>query len=170
MRCRPLLLPPGDVEHADRILEPAQRRGSPIGEQEAFTGGQLADDVRGQDVARLGRVADAAGKLHRRPEEIGIFRDGLARVQVARGDLGAAIESYRDLITVDFSSRYNAFVDPRYVLRLAELLDQNGEAEEAREHYLRFADFWADADPQFQPMVERARARAAETSGSGSAN
>ena len=82
-----------------------------------------------------------------------------------RGQFEAAIETYQDLITVDFSSRYNAWVDPRYVLRLAELLDQTGRGEEAREHYLRFADFWADADPQFQPTVGRARARAAELGG-----
>ncbi len=93
------------------------------------------------------------------------FRDGIARVQVARGDLDAAIETYRDLITVDFSSRYNAFVDPRYVLRLAEVLDEAGRTDEARRQYLRFVEFWADADPQFQPMVERARARAAALGG-----
>lgn len=94
------------------------------------------------------------------PPEVGLLA---ATVQQKR--LSVGVKLARDLITVDFSSRYNAFVDPRYVLRLAELLDQNGEAEDARRQYLRFAGFWADADAQFQPMVERARARAAKLGG-----
>ncbi|MCH7826284.1 MAG: hypothetical protein IH849_15925, partial [Acidobacteria bacterium] len=89
------------------------------------------------------------------------LRDGIARVQVARDDLEGAIATYRDLIAVNLGSHYNAFVDPRYVLRLAELLDEAGQTDDAREQYLRFVEFWADADPQFQPMVEQARARAA---------
>ena len=92
-------------------------------------------------------------------------RDGIGRVQVARGDLDGAIATYRDLITVNLGSRYNAFVDPRYVLRLAEVLDEAGQTDEARRQYLRFVEFWADADAQFQPTVEQARARAAELGG-----
>jgi tetratricopeptide (TPR) repeat protein len=94
-----------------------------------------------------------------------VFRDGIARVRVARGDLPAAIRAYRDLITINIASKYNAFLDPRYVLRLAELLDESGRAGEARQEYLRFVEFWQEADERFQPMVERARARAAELDG-----
>ncbi|MGD8330957.1 MAG: protein kinase, partial [Acidobacteriota bacterium] len=94
-----------------------------------------------------------------------IFRDGIARVRVAQGDIPAAIRIYRELITVNIASKYNAFLDPRYVLRLAELLDENGQADEARERYLRFAELWRDADARFQPEVARARERAAELGG-----
>ena len=93
------------------------------------------------------------------------LRDGVARVKVEAGEPESAIRIYRDLTTVDISSKYNAFLDPRYVLRLAELLDETGEAEDAREHYLRFAELWSEADARFQPMVERARARAVELGG-----
>ncbi len=94
-----------------------------------------------------------------------VFRDGAARTLVAEGDIDAAISEYRDLLKVDIGSKYNAFLDPRYVLRLAELLDQAGRAEEAREQYLRFAELWEDADDRFQPAVRRARERAAEIDG-----
>lgn len=94
-----------------------------------------------------------------------VFRDGVARVKVAEGDLSSAIRMYRDLIRVDIGSKYNAFVDPRYVLRLAELLDENGQEAEAREHYERFVGLWSDADERFQPIVDRARGRAAEIGG-----
>jgi len=93
-----------------------------------------------------------------------LFRDGVARVKVAQGDLAAAIRIYRELITVNLGSKYTSFVDPRYVLRLAELLDEAGQTEEAGEQYLRFAALWNDADPQFQPVVEQARARGNELS------
>ena len=93
-----------------------------------------------------------------------LFRDGVARVKVAQGDLAAAIRIYRELITVNLGSKYTSFVDPRYVLRLAELLDEAGQTEEAGEQYLRFAELWNDADPQFQPVVEQARARGNELS------
>jgi tetratricopeptide (TPR) repeat protein/predicted Ser/Thr protein kinase len=91
-----------------------------------------------------------------------VFRDGIARVRVAEGNLDAAIRIYRSLITVDIGSKYNAFLDPRYVLRLAELLDAAGRTDEARAQYLRFAELWEGADERFQPTVTRARERAAE--------
>jgi tetratricopeptide (TPR) repeat protein len=94
-----------------------------------------------------------------------VFRDGVARARTGAGDLGAAIRIYRDLIEVDIGSKYNAFLDPRYVLRLAELLDENGQADEARQQYLRFVELWEGADQRFQPIVERARQRAAELAG-----
>ena len=63
---------------------------------------------------------------------------------------------------MDIGSKYNGFLDPRYVLRLAELLDEAGESEEAREHYRWFVELWEGADDRFQPLVRRARDRAAE--------
>jgi DNA-binding SARP family transcriptional activator len=43
-------------------------------------------------------------------------------------------------------------------LRRAEIHAQRGEAEAARQHYLRFLDLRNDADPEHRPSVERARA------------
>lgn len=93
------------------------------------------------------------------------FRDGIARTRLARGDLEGAIRAYRDLLEVDTGSKYTSFLDPRIVLELARLYDQTGRTEEARQHYLRFAELWDGADAQFQPLVEEARTRAAELGG-----
>jgi tetratricopeptide (TPR) repeat protein len=40
-----------------------------------------------------------------------------------------------------------------------QLYDRLGEPEKAMEFYTRFATFWADADPEFQPIVDVARSR-----------
>jgi tetratricopeptide (TPR) repeat protein len=46
--------------------------------------------------------------------------------------------------------------------RMAQILDEQGRLDEAAAYYSRFADLWADADPELQPRVEAARARAEE--------
>jgi tetratricopeptide (TPR) repeat protein len=45
--------------------------------------------------------------------------------------------------------------------RLGEVYEGLGEDRKAAEHYRLFAEFWANADPELQPRVERAKARAA---------
>ncbi len=52
-----------------------------IGEEEAFAGGELADDVGGENLAGLGAGADAGGELHGGAEEVALFGDGLAGVE-----------------------------------------------------------------------------------------
>ncbi len=85
-------------------------------------------------------------------------RDGLARVRKARGDLRGAIEIYRRLLTPDISSKWTAVLEPRYVLELARLLQQSGDAAAARAEYQRFLDLWKHADPDL-PEVAEARRR-----------
>lgn len=46
--------------------------------------------------------------------------------------------------------------------RIAELYEERGELDRAAAYYSRLADLWADADPELQPRVEWARARAEE--------
>ena len=46
--------------------------------------------------------------------------------------------------------------------RLAELHDNNGDAQKALSYYARFVELWKDADPDLQPQVRKARARMAE--------
>jgi tetratricopeptide (TPR) repeat protein len=46
--------------------------------------------------------------------------------------------------------------------RMAQILDEQGRLDEAAAYYSRFADLWADADPELQPRVTAARARAEE--------
>jgi tetratricopeptide (TPR) repeat protein len=54
-----------------------------------------------------------------------------------------------------------AFVAPSYLGR-ARIHDRRGERAEAVRLYRRFAEMWKDADPAWQPEVERARERARE--------
>jgi tetratricopeptide (TPR) repeat protein/TolB-like protein/predicted Ser/Thr protein kinase len=84
------------------------------------------------------------------------FRDGLARVKRAQGDLPGAIEIYRKLNRPDIRSKWTAMLEPRYVLEVARLLDQTGDEAAAREEYQRFLDLWKDADPEL-PELEEAR-------------
>jgi serine/threonine protein kinase/tetratricopeptide (TPR) repeat protein len=42
-------------------------------------------------------------------------------------------------------------------LRRAEIYRRLGDAEQARQHYVRFIELWQDADPEFQPQVAAAR-------------
>ncbi|OFW07926.1 MAG: hypothetical protein A3H96_24070 [Acidobacteria bacterium RIFCSPLOWO2_02_FULL_67_36] len=84
-------------------------------------------------------------------------RDGLARVKKARGDLRGAIEIYRKLLVPDISSKWTAVLEPRYVLELARLLEQSGDAARARAEYRRFLDLWKHADPDLPEVAEARR-------------
>ena len=89
------------------------------------------------------------------------FHDGLARVKKARGDLPGAIEIYRDLLTPGMSSKWTAWLEPRYVLELARLLDETGDKEGAGKEYERFLELWKDADAEL-PELKEARAYVAK--------
>ncbi len=83
-------------------------------------------------------------------------RDLPARVRKAEGNLKAAIEIYQRLNTADRNSQWTAVLEPRYVLELARLLDQSGDAAGARAQYQRFLELWNDADPGL-PELDEAR-------------
>jgi hypothetical protein len=56
-------------------------------------------------------------------------------------------------------------LEPRLVLELARLLDQEGDYEAARLEYRRFLDLWKNADPDLPELAEaRARLTQLETS------
>ncbi len=50
-------------------------------------------------------------------------------------------------------------------LHMGEIQEQLGNSEAAVEQYSRFVDWWSDADPQFQPLVEDVRGRIAQLAG-----
>jgi tetratricopeptide (TPR) repeat protein len=83
-------------------------------------------------------------------------RDGLARVDKARGDLPAAIQEYRRLISG--SSRWSAMLEPRYILEIARLLEKTGDKNAAVMEYGRFLDLWKHADPDLPELAEARRA------------
>jgi tetratricopeptide (TPR) repeat protein/tRNA A-37 threonylcarbamoyl transferase component Bud32 len=82
------------------------------------------------------------------------FHDGLARVKKARGDLEGAIAIYRDLLTPDIGSKWTMWLEPRYVLALARLLDETGDKEGARAEYERFLELWKNADEDLPELAE----------------
>jgi len=87
------------------------------------------------------------------------WRDGLARVKVARGDLPGAIQIYRSFLTPDIGRKFTSLLEPRDVLALARLLDKSGDTAGARAQYRRFLDLWKHADPG-QPELAEARRKA----------
>ena len=87
-----------------------------------------------------------------------IFRDGPARAAKARGDLPAAIAHYRRLLTVGPEQKWTAMYEPRYVLEIARLLEQSGNRTEARKEYVRFLEFWKNADSDLPELAEAKRA------------
>ena len=84
------------------------------------------------------------------------YRDGRARVKKAQGDLPGAIKLYRDLLTTDMSSKWTAMLEPRFVLKLARLLDETGDKEAARTEHKRFLELWKNADEGL-PELEESR-------------
>jgi tetratricopeptide (TPR) repeat protein len=86
------------------------------------------------------------------------FRDGPARVRLARGDVKGAIEIYRRLIRPDISQKWTSALEPRYVLELARLLEKTGDTEGSREQYRYFLELWKDADNGL-PELKEARSR-----------
>ena len=88
------------------------------------------------------------------------FRDGSARVQAARGNVDAAIDAYRRLLTLDLGQKWTAIVEPRLVLQLARLLDKKGDRAAARQEYQRFLTLWNHADANLPELTEaRAKVR-----------
>ena len=60
------------------------------------------------------------------------FRDGLARVGVARGDLRQAIDIYRRLNQPDIATKWTSVLEPRYVLAVARLAHRTGDRATAQ--------------------------------------
>ena len=81
-------------------------------------------------------------------------RDGLGRVELARGNLAGAIEEYRRLTTVAPAPFSSAVLEPRHVLALARLLQKQGDSTGAREEYRRFLTLWANADRDLPELQE----------------
>jgi hypothetical protein len=73
-------------------------------------------------------------------------RDGLARVEIARGNRAAAIEEYRRLTTGGAGERSSGVLEPRYIFELARLLGEERDEAGARIEYERFLKLWANAD------------------------
>jgi tetratricopeptide (TPR) repeat protein len=84
------------------------------------------------------------------------MHDALARACARKGDLHGAIKEYRKLLTIDSTDRDRRLIHPRYHLRLAHLLRQNGERQEATGEYRKFLHLWKDAEKD-RPELKEAR-------------
>jgi tetratricopeptide (TPR) repeat protein len=94
-------------------------------------------------------------------------RDWKARIHIARRDAAGAIAEYRRLLTPSADQKFVGVLEPRLVLELARLLDQDGDHEAARQEYRRFLDLWKNADPDLpEPAEVRTRLAELETTSS----
>ncbi len=89
-------------------------------------------------------------------------RDGLARVETARGNRAAAIEEYRRLTILETGRQSSAVLEPRHILELARLLDKEGDTVGARVEYGRFLKLWTNADAALPELSEAKRARSTQ--------
>lgn len=154
----------GDPDEADRLLALFDAEVAPVADPQTRGVGEVARAgiaiVRGESGGVL-RFDDALS-------DIGCARCAdLLRgyVHEVYGDPATAIASYEAYLAAPFFDGGNyllhIFASSTHE-RLARLYDQQNDPERAVEHYLRFAELWADADPALRPRVERSRARAAE--------
>ena len=90
------------------------------------------------------------------------FRDGLARVKAARGQLTEAMAIYRRLNRPDITSTWISMLEPRFVLAVARLAARAGDQATARAEYGRFLQLWKDADEGLPELAE-ARAHASQS-------
>ena len=81
-------------------------------------------------------------------------RDGLARVEIAKGNRAAAIDEYRRLAAVGPGNPSSAVLEPRYILQLARLLNEEKDEAGARVEYGRFLKLWANADAGLPELTE----------------
>jgi DNA-binding SARP family transcriptional activator/predicted Zn-dependent protease len=75
------------------------------------------------------------------------------------GDMDAAVAAYRLAVTMPYLLDQMGLDYWKGTVRerLAELLYERGEHEEAAVHYLALVHLWKDSDPELQARVERAR-------------
>jgi tetratricopeptide (TPR) repeat protein len=137
------------------------------------TAGSLGDDlarsVRARSLIAESRESEALTRLEQARMETWYGQtlasplysrvlERYTRAELLR-DLGRAEEAlswYANLVeTSPFELAYLAMSH----LRQAEIHEEAGERERATEHYARFVKLWSSADPELQPIVERARSR-----------
>jgi tetratricopeptide (TPR) repeat protein len=153
----------GRVEKARGLLFQVESLGSP--EVQSHPGAY--SDLRGALALAEGRYADAVEEF--RASDIGscllCALPGLARTYDAMGQADSALVAYERYVSTPYF--YRLYLADQVFLghaleRLGQLYDQRGNREMAAEYYTRFVELWAQADPELQPRVEKARRRLGE--------
>ena len=91
------------------------------------------------------------------PDQLGdssLVRWWLGQVYQELGRVQDAERVYRAFV---FPFRGPSSTHPLYQRELGKVYEALGEYDKARESYEYFVHYWADADPELQPMVEEAR-------------
>ncbi|MGH9460984.1 MAG: tetratricopeptide repeat protein, partial [Vicinamibacteria bacterium] len=143
-----------DVYHPDDLITNRWPRG--LAGEIAFAAGDLAaaeEAFRAAEPEHKAWFNNAHGAWSAFSNNLP-FRDGLARTKKAQGDLDEAIALYRALLTPSVESKWTAAFEPRYVLALARLFKESGDATAARREYQRFLDLWKGADPELPELTE----------------
>jgi tetratricopeptide (TPR) repeat protein len=149
----------GDAALARRVLAGYQRDEAPFARdpqgREAFYAAHVAfAEQRWDDAARLFREADARTAVFDRYAWV-----WMARAHDLAGRPDSAAAYYEKFLTrpdaVDVDGRWRAPVH-RW---LGEIYEAKGDTRRAIEHYGRFVELWANADPELQPQVHEVRSR-----------
>ena len=161
----------GRIDIARTYLDAERRLGEPAGEVERWGSKALEGEIAfaDGDLPKASAAFSAGEPTGRMRFTVGqrtaallandlTLRDGPARVAQARGDLAGAIQIYRRLLVYDRDQKWVATLQPRYVLEIARLLEQRGEAQQARVEDQRFLSLWKTADPDLPELAEAKRA------------
>ncbi len=166
------LRPPGIASARDPLPPslggtPGEGRGAPGGAPSGDPRALLARSLEVRALQRegahgeaLGLLAGAGASAAPTPFNLGAWNRYLkAELLVATGDPEAALPWLRSF--EGGRLRDLVLLAPSH-LRRAELHDEAGDVARAARHYARFAQLWREADPELQPLVDRAVRRAEE--------
>ncbi|MGH7550171.1 MAG: hypothetical protein ACREK3_05375 [Gemmatimonadota bacterium] len=127
----------------------------------------LAQGVRGHALRQQGRSREALEAFRRIRLEnsydailwspllsLDYERFSLAEFLQELGREEEVLELYRNFLGLSISEIiYLGLTE----LRQAEIYEHRGDLEQAARHYDAFLELWRDSDPEFRPLVERAR-------------
>jgi tetratricopeptide (TPR) repeat protein len=154
----------GELDAAFDVLDEWETE---VGESASFAqneAGLLLDaQVLGREDPAAG--ADALERFQQEGNCPRCMRWPLAELSRRAGRLDRAAALYEDVLA--YTEHWSTAVVERPLAheRLGALYEERGDDTRAAEHYARFAELWADADPDLQPRVRHARQRAGALAG-----
>jgi len=133
----------------------------------------LARGIRAESASRRGRPAEVTAAFE------GVRRESWYELATASPFFAQARERFLQAEALEAQGRdaeaallyrslggQGSLFELPYVapseLRLGEIAERQGRADEAADHYTRVLELWRDADPPLQPLVREARARLAK--------
>jgi tetratricopeptide (TPR) repeat protein len=152
---------------ADLVRSSATELGRMGGTTDARTlGPDLARAVEGYDAWREGRLGLAIVRFEAMEMNVAYpmtFASELYTLAFPRflrasslQETGRGEEAINWFATLEVSPYELVFRGPSHLHR-AEIYEQSGDTRRAIEHYRAFVALWEDADPELQPLVQKAR-------------